>query len=70
MKNGMKNGMNSSLADTSSLMCPRVAEQKLGIEAEGKPGVEEKKGRLGISFLIKARPALGLRIGIPAKNLC
>ena len=51
-------------------MCPRVAEQKLGIEAEGKLKIEEKKGRLGMSFLMKAHPARGLPIGILAKNLC
>ena len=50
-------------------MCPQVDEQKLGIEAEGKLGIEENKGRLGISSLMKAHPALGLSIGIPAENL-
>ena len=48
-------------------MCPRVAEQKLGIVDERK--LKEKKERLRISFLMKARPELGLPIGIPAKNL-
>ena len=48
-------------------MCPRVAEQKLGIEDERK--LKGKKERLRISFLMKARPELGLPIGIPAKNL-
>ena len=66
----MKNGMKSSLEDTGEgFELPRVTEQKLGIEAEGNLGIEEK-GRLGISFLMKARPVLGLPIGIPAKNLC
>ena len=62
----MKNGMKSSLEDTGEgFELPRVTEHKLGIEAEGNLGIEEKG-----SFLMKARPVLGLPIGLPAKNLC